>query len=238
MNKNILSILEERISSFSKGQKRIARYILSDLKKAAFLTAAAFGKETEVSESTVVRFATELGYDGFPQMQKALQDALVGRFCDGNAGNSPATIQKEAVTKAGHAISSARRIYLIAQGAEKLLADYMGSCLEKTFADVHILSADSGKLRHIGAEDAAVVFSFPPYDPVVAEMAAHSRNAGAKVVGITNGENAPIYTDCDHCLFVNADNKPYGLSLLKPMTLVEELLAAVICGKDGGANEI
>ena len=127
---------------------------------------------------------------------------------------------------------------LIAQGAEKLLADYMGSCLEKTFADVHILSADSGKLRHIGAEDAAVVFSFPPYDPVVAEMAAHSRNAGAKVVGVTNGENAPIYTDCDHCLFANADNKPYGLSLLKPMTLVEELLAAVICGKDGGANEI
>ena len=238
MDKNILSILEERISYFSKGQKRIARYILSDLSKAAFLTAAAFGKETEVSESTVVRFATELGYDGFPQMQKALQDALVGRFCDGNTGNSPATVQKEAVTKAGHAISSARRIYLIAQGAEKLLADSMGSCLEKTFADVHILSVNSGKLRHIGAEDAAIVFSFPPYDPVVAEMAAHSRNAGAKVVGITNGENAPIYTDCDHCLFANADHKPYGLSLLKPMTLVEELLAAVICGKDGGANEI
>ena len=237
MNKNILSILEERISSFSKGQKRIARYILSDLPKAAFLTAAAFGKETEVSESTVVRFATELGYDGFPQMQKALQDALVGRFCDGNTGNSPATVQKEAVTKAGHAISSARRIYLIAQGTEKMLADYMGSCLEKTFADVHILSVNSGKLRHIGAEDVAVVFSFPPYVQVVTEMAAHCRNTGAKVVGITNGENAPIYTDCDHCLFANVDNKPYGLSLLKPMTLVEELLAAVICGKDGGANE-
>ena len=238
MKQDLLKSIEERMSTFSKGQKRIARYILSDLPKAAFLTAAAFGKETEVSESTVVRFATELGYDGFPQMQKALQDALVGRFCDGNTSNSPATIQKEAVTKAGHAISSARRIYLIAQGAEKLLADYMGSCLEKTFADVHILSTNSGKLCHIGAEDAAVVFSFPPYDPVVAEMAAHSRNAGAKVVGITNGENAPICADCDHCFFANADNKPYGLSLLKPMTLVEELLAAVICGKDGGANEI
>ena len=72
----------------------------------------------------------------------------------------------------------------------------------------------------------------------IAEMAAHSRNAGAKVVGITNGENAPIYTHCDHCLFANVDNKPYGLSLLKPMALAEELLAAAICGKDGGANEI
>jgi DNA-binding MurR/RpiR family transcriptional regulator len=202
------------------------------------MTAAKLGGTVNVSESTVVRFATELGYDGFPQMQKALQDALVGRFYDGNTDNASATLQKEAVVKAAQAVSSAHRIYLIAQGAEKLLADYMGSCLERTFADVHILSVNSGKLRHIGAEDVAVVFSFPPYDPVVAEMAAHSRNAGAKVVGIANSENAPIYTDCDHCLFANADNKPYGLSLLKPMTLVEELLAAVICGKDGGANEI
>ena len=238
MDKNILSTLEERISSFSKGQRRIARYILSDLKKAAFMTAYALGKETEVSESTVVRFATELGYDGFPQMQKALQDALVGRFCDGNTGNSPATVQKEAVAEAAQAVSSARRIYLIAQGAEKLLADYVGSCLEKTFADVHILSADSGKLRHIGAEDVAVVFSFPPYDPLVTEMAAHCRKAGAKVVGITNSENAPIYANCDHCLFAKADHKPYGLSFIKPMALAEELLDAVISGKDGSANEI
>ncbi len=238
MDKNILSILEDRISSFSKGQRRIARYILSDLKKAAFMTAYALGKETDVSESTVVRFATELGFDGFPQIQKALQDALVGRFCDGNTGNSPATVQKEAAAEAAQAVSSARRIYLIAQGAEKMLADYMGSCLEKTFADVHILSTNSGKLRHIGAEDAAVVFSFPPYDPVVAEMAAHSRNAGAKVVGITNSENAPICAACDHCLFAKADHKPYGLSLLKPMALAEELLDAVISGKDGSANEI
>ena len=80
MDKSILAILEEKISLFSKGQRQIARYILSDLQKAAFLTAGALGKETEVSESTVVRFATELGYEGYPQMQKALQNALVGQF--------------------------------------------------------------------------------------------------------------------------------------------------------------
>ena len=78
MNKNILLTLEEKAHSFSKGQKRIARYILSDLQKAALLTAGALGKETEVSESTVVRFATELGYDGFPQMQKA---GIIFRRC-------------------------------------------------------------------------------------------------------------------------------------------------------------
>ena len=77
---SILTLLTQRAPSFSKGQSRIARFILLDLQKAAMLTAGALGKETEVSESTVVRFATELGYDGYPQMQKAMQDALVERF--------------------------------------------------------------------------------------------------------------------------------------------------------------
>ena len=233
MNKNILLTLEEKAHSFSKGQKRIARYILSDLQKAALLTAGALGKETEVSESTVVRFATELGYDGFPQMQKALQDALMERFSKGTHDNLPQTLQKEAVSQIVQVLSSANRIYLIARGAERVLADYMEACLEKSFADVHTLSADSGKCRHIGAGDVALVFHFPPYCRETEEMAAFCRNAGAKVIGITNSENTSIYSNCDHCLFANTENKPYGLSLLRPMALVEELLDALLSGKDG-----
>lgn len=238
MTNNILTTLDERASSFSKGQKRIARYILSDLQKAAFMTAYALGKKTEVSESTVVRFATELGYDGFPQMQKALQDALVDRFCEEKPVSLVQRFQTETVAKAVQLLRSARRIYLIAHGTEKVLADYTASALEKYFADVHTLSADSGKLRHIGAEDVAVVFCFPPYSAETEEVAAFCANAGAKVIGITNSENAPLYRNCDHCIFVNAENKTYGLSLVKPMALVEELLDALIPGKDGAANGI
>lgn len=228
---NILAILEEKAPSFSKGQKRIARYILSDLQKAALLTAGALGRETEVSESTVVRFAVELGYEGFPQMQKALQAALMDRLSEGKPESLSQNFQKEAVSGAVQMVLSARRIYLIAQGQEKVLADYMGTCLEKRFPDVHILALDSGKLQHIGAEDTAVVFSFPAYSRGTEEMAALCRNAGAKVIGITNSERSPICASCDLCLFVNAEQKPYGLSLVRPMALVEQLLATL------GGNE-
>ena len=233
MNKNILAILEEKAPSFSKGQKRIARYILSDLQKAAFLTAGALGKETEVSESTVVRFATELGYDGFPQMQKAMHNALMDKLGNSKGGGISQNLEKESVGRTVQALSSAHRIYLVANGPETMLAEYMGACLERQFPDVHILTAGSQKLCHIGAEDTVIVFHFPLYSGETEKMAAACRNAGAKVIGITDKDHSPICPHCGDCLFVNAEIKPYGYSLLRPMALVEELLDALISGKDG-----
>ena len=80
MAKSVLHRIEENMSTFSKGQKRIGRYILEHYDQAAFMTASKLGKLTEVSESTVVRFAAELGYDGYPAMQKALQEAARSRL--------------------------------------------------------------------------------------------------------------------------------------------------------------
>ena len=74
MAKSVLHTIEDNLSTFSKGQKRIGRYILDHYDQAAFMTASKLGKLTEVSESTVVRFAAELGFDGYPAMQKALQE--------------------------------------------------------------------------------------------------------------------------------------------------------------------
>lgn len=234
MVNNILAILEEKAPCFSKGQKRIARYLLTNLQKAAFMTAAALGKETQVSESTVVRFAAELGYEGFPQMQKALQDAFVGHYEEDRIPN----IQMKNIDDAARAITAARRIYLIANGIEKMLADYMGTCLESRFADVHVLTAESGKISHVGAEDIAVVFCCCDDRKDTEKMAAYCRNTGAKVIGITSSERAPICTYCDLCLFADTERKPYGISLSKPMMLVEEILNAVTSGKDGGKDEI
>ena len=80
MPKNILHTIEKNMSSFSKGQKLIARFILEDYDKAAFMTASRLGKTVQVSESTVVRFATQLGYDGYPSMQRALQEMIRGKL--------------------------------------------------------------------------------------------------------------------------------------------------------------
>ena len=80
MTKNILHNIEKNMSSFSKGQKLIARFILENYDKAAFMTASKLGKTVQVSESTVVRFATQLGYEGYPSMQRALQEMIRGKL--------------------------------------------------------------------------------------------------------------------------------------------------------------
>ena len=76
MDKDILAIIDESYSKFSKGQKKVANYITENYDKAAFMTASRLGKTVNVSESTVVRFASELGYSGYPEMRKALQDMI------------------------------------------------------------------------------------------------------------------------------------------------------------------
>ena len=80
MNEDILSVLEEKAQTFSKGQRKIAAFITEYYDKAAFMTASRLGKAVGISESTVVRFAVELGYDGYPSMQKAMQEMVLNRL--------------------------------------------------------------------------------------------------------------------------------------------------------------
>lgn len=80
MDKDIIAIIEEKKQTFSKSQRQIAKYILENFDKAAFMTAAKFGKAVGVSESTVVRFAVDLGYDGYPEMKKAMQEMIRNRL--------------------------------------------------------------------------------------------------------------------------------------------------------------
>ena len=80
MSRDILTVIQSRMGTFSKGQKRIGRFILDNYDKAAFMTAARLGQAVDISESTVVRFAAELGYDGYPAMQKAMQEMIRGKL--------------------------------------------------------------------------------------------------------------------------------------------------------------
>mgnify|MGYP000809868685 CR=1 FL=1 len=80
MNRSVLQTIRNGMDTFSKGQKRIANYILENYDKAAFMTASKLGKTVQVSESTVVRFATQLGYEGYPSMQRALQEMIRGKL--------------------------------------------------------------------------------------------------------------------------------------------------------------
>ena len=123
MAKDLLHRISERMHEFSKGQKRIGNFILEHYDKAAFMTAARLGEAVGVSESTVVRFASELGYDGYPELQRALQEMIRNRLT---------AVQRIEVAEAAHPVpdaaglAAAQRILQLAQG---LTANDLVLCL-------------------------------------------------------------------------------------------------------------
>ena len=166
MTKNILHNIEKNMSSFSKGQKLIARFILENYDKAAFMTASKLGKTVQVSESTVVRFATQLGYEGYPSMQRALQEMIRGKLTsiqriqasDGElAGSDLMTnvLQRDmekirmAIDQTDGAefervvdtIIGARRIYIVGFRSSSFLAGYLNFYFRLIFDNVTLSTA-------------------------------------------------------------------------------------------------
>ena len=164
MPKDILSVIQANMNTFSKGQKLIARFILDSYDKAAFMTASRLGKTVNVSESTVVRFAAELGYDGYPAMQKALQEMIRNKLTsiqrievsNDRIGNqdilsmvmqsdmekirlSLEEVDREQFRQAVEAIVSARRIYILGVRSATALASFLGFYFNLIFENVVLM---------------------------------------------------------------------------------------------------
>ena len=191
MNKDILAILQEKEPSFSKGQKRIARYITDSYDKAAFMTANRLGKTVGVSESTVVRFAVDLGFDGYPSMQKAMREMVLNRLtsvqrievANNRLGDQDVvsmvlhadmeklrqtseTISREEFNTAVDAILKAKRVYILGVRSVAPLANFLGHYLNYMFNNVHVISGFSAgemfeKIVSVNSEDVIIAFSFP-----------------------------------------------------------------------------
>lgn len=166
---DILSTIHNKLPSLSKGQKRIAQYILDDYDKAAFQTASVLGKTVQVSESTVVRFASLLGYDGYPEMQRALQEMVLNRLTSvqrievgaeriaqeedmlsavllGDADRIRATVEsidRAAFNGAVEALLHARRIYILGVRSSAALATFLSYYFNFIFDDVRLISCAS-----------------------------------------------------------------------------------------------
>lgn len=225
MENDILARLEAEGQSFSKGQKRIARFVVTNLEKAALMTAGTLGAAAEVSESTVVRFAVQLGYDGYPQMQNAMQNALIGRLA------KPGIPENIELKNVADAIMSAHRIYLVAKGATLPIAEYMEYYLTPLFADVYVIPAEAdsmGKLRHVSHGDCVLVFAVSPREDAVAEVAAYCHHTGATVIGITDSNHSPVCKFCNNTLTVNVQTKSFGVSCASLIAQVEGLLDELV----------
>ncbi len=256
MAKNILHTIEENMQSFSKGQKAIARYILENFDKAAFMTANKLGKTTAVSESTVVRFATELGYDGYPKMQRALQEMIRGRLTsvqriEASSGTLPGNNLMMSVMKRDmemtrmameqmepsefdrvvDKIISAKHIYIVGFRSSSFLAGYLEFYFRLIFDHVTLVrSGESGTLDQLfrmDREDAVIGISFPRYSQQALKTIEFAKKRGATIVGITDTTLSPIYQMASASLLVRSEMISFVDSLAAPMSMINALIIAV-----------
>ncbi len=257
MRNDFLVLMQESSHKFSKGQRAIHQYITQSYDKAAFMTAAKLGKTVGVSESTVVRFAVELGFEGYPAMQKAMQDMVLNRLTSvqrmevavRSLGDQDVlstvihsdmdklrrtleTISREDFAAAVNSILQAKSIYILGVRSTAPLASFLGYYLSYMFRNVHIVTTSGTsemfeKVVGITAEDVVVAFSFPRYSAATAKVSQYARATGAKVIGITDAKDSPLGSACDHVLLAKSDMLSLADSLVAPMSIINALIVAL-----------
>ncbi|MFZ5975835.1 MAG: MurR/RpiR family transcriptional regulator [Bacillota bacterium] len=259
---SLIEFIEEKLSDMSKGHRFIARFILDNYDKAAFMTAARLGAEVGVSESTVVRFASALGFEGYPELQRALQEVVRGRLTmlqrmdlmgdidpdmllqtvlKADMDNIRSTIEYADTTVFNRVVESmqhARTIYILGLRSAAPLAQFLGYYLNFVFPDVKLLTMGSGgiyeQMLRLGEGDLFIGISFPRYSRQTAETLQFAKDLGARTVAITDGPASPIFAVSDYCLFARSDMDSFVDSLVAPLSLINALVVAVsLLGKEG-----
>ena len=257
MAKSILHTIENNMSSFSKGQKRIAGYILENYDKAAFMTASKLGKLVGISESTGVRFASELGYDGYPSMQRALQEMIRSRLTStqriqaagdlldredllGAVLQSDIDKLREIVGEADRAefdnvverIMRARHIYILGVRSSSFVAGYLNFYMHLLCENVTLVQSNAAgeifeQLFRIGPEDVMIAISFPRYSKVTMNTVKFAQDRGASIIAITDNELSPVYQMSDAALLAPCEMISFVDSMVAPLSLINALLVAL-----------
>ncbi len=252
---DLIRRLNQTGKRLSKGHRRIADYIMQHYDKAVFMTASSLGMKVGVSESTVVRFAVALGYEGYPQLQRALQElvrhrlTVVQRFemtsdltqneilqtvLKADMQNIRSTIEEINVEKFDDVVDrivKARSIYVMGVRSAAPLAQFFGYYLHFVFDNVHIASAGVidvfEQISRIGEEDVLIGISFPRYSTRTVDAMHYAKSRGAQVIGITDGPMSPLNGVATECLMARTDMASFVDSLAAPLSLINALIVAV-----------
>jgi len=257
MKRNLLSEIEERMSSFSKGQKLISNYILENYDKAAYMTASKLGTIVHVSESTVVRFANELGFEGYPEFQHALQeivrtkltsfqrvevtDSLIG---DGDVltkvlmsdsdkiRRTLDEIDRDAFEAAADSIVAAKRLFILGARSAAPLAAFLAHSLRMISDDIILVQTGSGseifeQLMSLNKDDAVVAVSFPRYSKKIINAVEFATHSGANVISITDSAMSPIAAHADQVLLAKSDMASFVDSMVAPLSIINAIIVAV-----------
>ena len=268
MNRDILAAIQEQMPTFSKGQKLIARFILESYDKAAFMTASKLGRTVNVSESTVVRFAAELGYDGYPAMQKALQEMIRSKLTTvqrievsyDRLGTqdvldkvvqsdieklrmSLAELSRADFAATVEAIVAARRIYILGVRSSAALSEFLTFYFKLIFDNVSqvqtsLASEMFEQMLRVGEGDVVIGISFPRYSTRSVRAMEFARDQGATVVAVTDSEMPPLYDTPNYRLLAKSDMASFVDSLVAPFSLLNALIVSAGHRKDADIAQI
>ncbi len=257
MEYDLLSVLARGSSKFSKGQRVIAKYILNNYDKAAFMTAGKLGRIVGVSESTVVRFAAELGYDGYPSMRKALQEMIRNRLTSvqrievaksmiddtdliksiigSDMQNLQATmdiLEQDSFNKLVESIMEAKNIYIVGMRTSTSLSTFLGLYLNLLRGNVNVVHDTAAseiyeQIIRIGQGDLFIGISFPRYSSHTVDAMQFAKKMGAKTAAITDSSASPLNGIADVCLHAKSDMVSFLDSLVAPMSLINAIIVAV-----------
>ncbi len=257
MEKDLFFRIEQQMTKMSKGHKLIANYILSHYDKAAFMTAQKLGKTVGVSESTVVRFASELDFDGYPALQRSLQDLMrnkltavqrievtsdhmtredvLERVLTLDIEKIRKTLEetsKDDFNNAVDKIIGCDTIYIIGARSAAPLASFLNYYFTMIFPHVKLIRNTTTselleQIMHINENDVIIGISFPRYSKQTAKMLEYASNSGANVIAITDSVDSPLAQYADNLLLARSDMASFVDSLVAPLSLVNALIAAV-----------
>ena len=254
---DLITKIQSVLPGFSKGQKQIARFILEHYDKAAFMTASRLGVTVGVSESTVVRFATELGYDGYPHLQRALQEMIRNKLTsvqrmevagDRMGGRDVLQtvlhadtdmirvtldeIDRDAFQGAVDALMGAKRIYILGVRSSSALASFLGFYFNLLFENVTLVHTNSvseifEQVLRVGPGDVLFGISFPRYSKRTLSAMKYARDRGARVIALTDSQLSPLARVADHVLLARSDMASFVDSLVAPLSVINALIVAV-----------
>ena len=264
---DILTKIETMMPEFSKGQKAIGRYMLEHYDKAAYLTASKLGAVVRVSESTVVRFAIELGFEGYPELQKSLQELIrtkltsvqrmeitndrigdgevLSKILAGDIDKIRTTLDRidpAAFDAAVDAIIGAKHIYISGMRSASLLSGFLGYYFNLMFPDVRTVQATSSsemfeQLFRIEEGDVFIGISFPRYSKRIIDAIDFAKSKGAVTVALTDSDASPLAACADHLLIARSDMASFVDSYVAPLSVINALIVAVSKKKQQDVSE-
>lgn len=254
---DILKLIQEKQNTFSKGQKQIAAFMLGHYDKAAYMTAAKLGTLVGVSESTVVRFAIELGFDGYPELQHSLQELIRTKLTtlqrieitNDRIGDADLLekvlcsdidkikrtldeVDRSSFNNAVDAMIGAKMVYIIGMRSSSSLASFLYHYLNLIFPHVRLVRTTSGseifeQILRISKDDVIIGISFPRYSKRIINALGYAKKQSAHVIAITDSAASPIAEGADDLLLAKSDMASFVDSLVAPLSIINALIVAI-----------